>query len=70
MALKKTLTVRGVIAPLALVLAVTIDDAVILFDVFLQMIVSQTREVAVDTADHETICKKQLLNLWSWNTRQ
>ena len=47
-----TTIVRGVLAPLALVLAVPADVAVALLHVFVQMILSQRHEVAVITADH------------------
>ena len=47
-------TVRG---DVALVL-VTIDVAVMTLDVFIQTILSQTREVAVYTADHGVTCQR------------
>ena len=49
--------VRGVLAPLALVLAVPEDVAVTVLHVFFQIVLSKTREVAVDAADHEATCQ-------------
>ena len=51
------LPVRGVLAPLALVLAVPANVAVTVLHVFFQIALSKTREVAVDAADHEATCQ-------------
>ena len=55
--------VRGVLAPLALVLAVPADVAVTVLHVFFQVILSKTHEVAVNAADHETTCQRQSYTL-------
>ena len=47
-------TVSGVLAPLALVLAVPADVAVVLLRMFVQMILPQTYQTAVNTADRRT----------------
>ena len=52
MPLQMTAIVRGVLAALALVLAVPADVAVTLLHVFVQMILCQTYQAAVNTADH------------------
>ena len=49
--------VRGVLAPLTLVLAAPADVAVTVLHVFFQIVLSQAREVAVEAADHEATCQ-------------
>ena len=51
--------VRGVAAPLALVLAAPADVAVTVLHVFFQIVLSQAREVTVDAADHEATCQRR-----------
>ena len=50
--------VRGVFAPLTLVLAVPADVAVKSLHVLVQVILSQTLEVAVDTTEHGATCER------------
>ena len=54
---------RGVLAPLALVLTAPVDVAVMVLHVFVQMVLSQTCEVAVYTADHGVTCQRQSYTL-------
>ena len=49
--------VRGVLAPLALILAAPPDVAVTVLHVFFQIVLSKTHEVAVEAADHEATCQ-------------
>ena len=51
--------VRGVLAPLTLVLSVLASAAVTPLDVFVQVILSQTLEVAVDTTQHGATCERR-----------
>ena len=55
--------VRGVLATLTHVLAVPADVAVMVLHVFVQMVLSQTCEVAVYTADHGVTCQRQSYTL-------
>ena len=59
MTLHITFIVCGVLAPLALNLVDGIDGAGMLLDVFVQTVLSQTRQVAVDTANHGTTCQRK-----------
>ena len=63
MTLHITYTVCGVIAPLALNLVAGIDGTVMLLDVFVQTVLSQTRQVAVDTVDHGTTCQRKVITM-------
>ena len=60
-----TYNVCGVLAPLelALNLVIGIDGAVMLLDVFVQTVLSQTRQVAVDTAGHGTTCQRKVITV-------
>ena len=62
--------VRGVLAPLALVLAAPADVSVKSLHVFVQLILSQTLEVAVDTTEHRATCERRLLTLQSYNSKK
>ena len=55
--------VCGVLAPLALNLVIGIDGTVMLLDVFVQTVLSQIRQVAVDTADHGSTCQRKIITV-------
>ena len=62
--------VRGVFAPLALVLAVPAGVAVNSLHVFVHVILSQTLEVAVDTTEHRATCERRMLTIQSYNNQK
>ena len=57
MASHSILIMCGILAPLALVLAVLAGGAEVLFDVFIPMILFHTRGVALDRADRGATCR-------------